>query len=612
MIFTAPHIRLMKRFLFLLIPFTLLRIGFYLYNLNLYKQFTQQEIFESFLLGLRFDLAAICLINIPIILLALLPISNSKFLSFERYLFTSIITVAFLISLIDFELFLFMGKRMSLDLFSISGDIVDQLPQITLHYWYLPLLGCALSVLVYFTDKKLSSIKPLEESWFKRIMGGLLLMGLSFIAIRGGLQHKSINVQTAFVQGKNELGHLVLNTPYHFVRTLKNRRIQKLTFFKTDDEAKSVIVNTRDFRSSFDGKKSANIVLIILESFALEYLEQGYTPFLKELSEQGLFFQRHLANGRRSIESLPSLLCALPALIDDPISKSSFSGNNFECLPKILKGAGYSNVFFHAGARGTMGFEAYTLANGFDRYFSKEDYPDNKDFDGTWGIFDGPFMQFSARKISELKPPFLAGIFTLSSHQPYSIPLEFKSRFPKGSLDIHESIGYTDWALREFFRAAAKEAWFKDTVFILTADHSQKLDSKKYQNLVGYYRVPLVIVGEPLMGMKATAKITHHSDIPHTVLEIVGLNSDGLPMTGASVFSHDPGLALNYADGATYFLARDESILVLSKDGLQSEFSYDWETGQVGPHFPSERKELKAFMQYFINGLINNNLSIYR
>src|SRR5690606_19714250 len=141
---------------------------------------------------------------------------------------------------------------------------------------------------------------------------GVFILGLMFVGIRGGLQHKSINVQTAFTQGKNDLGHLVLNSPYHFLRTLRNDPVRRLSYFTKDDEAMTIILNQRDFRDGIVGKSRANVVIIILESFSSEYVEKGYAPFLSELMKKSVVMDRHLANGRRSIESLPSILCGLP------------------------------------------------------------------------------------------------------------------------------------------------------------------------------------------------------------------------------------------------------------------------------------------------------------
>lgn len=599
---SAQQIRLLKRLLFLLLPYSLLRIGFYFYHLNIYKQFTQEEIFESFLMGIRFDLAAIILVNAVPIFLSFIQTFNHKFITFERVLFILLNTIAFIVAIDDFELFLFMGKRLSLDLFVITDDILAQLPQITMNYWYLPFIAISFGVGFYFFDKKFFVLKERKTTWFSYVSGTLLL-ALFFVGIRGGLQHKSINIQSAFVQGKNELGHLVLNSPYHFLRTLKNEKIKPLKFFASDDEAKNIILNQRDFRDGYQGHKNTNVVLIILESFSSEYLEKGYAPFLSELMKHHTSFGKHLANGRRSIEALPSLLCGLPSLLKEPVSKSVYSGNKFSCFPKILKEAGYTNYFFHAGSRGTMGFESYTLANGFEKYFARDDYGD-KDFDGTWGTFDGPYLQYVVKNINQMKEPFLAGVFTLSSHQPYKIPDEMKNKFPKGNLEIHASIGYTDYALRAFFESAKKEKWFANTVFIITSDHTQKLESKKYQNLVGRYRVPLIVVGGTKIEMN---KVTQHSDIPRTILDLVEVEGD-LPATSISAYSSDNGAAINFADGSTFFLATDNTVYTLDQ-----KYSYDWETGSMKENRElPENPLLKAYLQYFLNGLINNNLSLYR
>ncbi len=598
---SPQQIRLLKRLLFLLIPYSLLRVGFYFYHLSIYKQFTQDEIFESFLMGVRFDIAAIVLVNAVPILLSFIQTFNHRFITFERILFIFLNTAAFIVAIDDYELFLFLGKRLSFDFFVITGDILQQLPQITLNYWYLPLSAIAFGVGFYFFDKKVFSLNERKTTWFSYV-SGLLLLGLFFVGVRGGLQHKSINVQSAFIQGKNELGHLVLNSPYHFLRTLKNPKMKPVRFFAKDDEAKNIILNERDFREGYQGKKNSNVVLIILESFALEYVEKGYAPFLNQLMKENTNFQKHLANGRRSIEALPSILCGLPSLLEEPISKSVYSGNKFSCFPKLLKEAGYTNHFYHAGSRGTMGFEAYTLANGFQKYFSREDYGD-KDFDGTWGVYDLPYLQYVVKNINKMKQPFLASVFTLSSHQPYPIPIEFKGKFPKGTLEIHESIGYTDFALRSFFDAAKKEPWYANTLFIITSDHSQKLETKKFQNLVGRYRVPFVVVGGEKIQVD---KVTQHSDIPKTILDMVEVPGD-VAATSVSAFSGDKGAAINYADGSTYFLATDNKVYTLEKG-----YSYDWETGGMNLDQTNSNLLLKAYLQYFMNGLINNNLSLYR
>ena len=611
MILADRHQRLIKRFLFLLIPYSCLRIGYYLYHLNIYKNFAQNDILQSFLYGIRFDLSAILLLNIPIILFSLFPFRSSKFIVLERWLFVLINSLGFLVSLVDYELCLFMGKRMSFDLFLITDDIVAQLPQLIKYYWYFPLLALVFGFVFYSFDRKYFSIRFKTNSVLIQFLSSVILLGVGFTVIRGGLQHKSINVQSAFIQGQNELGQLVLNTPYHFLRTLKNQSYTKIKYFTKDSDAINVILNRRDFRPIPSSNKRKNVVLIILESFSLEYVENGYAPFLNELKEKSLYYPYHLANGRRSIEVLPSILCGLPSLLNEPISKSIFQSNKFSCMPKILKHSGYTNYFFHGGARGTMGFESFTLANGFDRYFSREDFPEGE-YDGTWGVFDGPYLEFAAKEIGKMPSPFLAGIFTLSSHQPYSVPKSLKEKFRKGNLEIHESIGYADDSLRKFFDSIRGKPWFQNTIFIITADHTSKLESKKYQNLIGHYRVPLLIYSPLGLVTGDTKKVTQHSDIPRTVLGLLGEKGDDLPATSVNLLGQDKGYAFNYDGENEYLLISLDESIALKKSGEQYRFTYDWDSGSLQKIGDSKDQLLKAYLQYFFNGLITNNLSIYR
>lgn len=613
MLLSTFHARLLKRFFFLLVCYSLIRIGFYFYHLNIYKQFHQEDLLQSFVLGIRFDVAAICLVNAPVILLSFLSWRNRIYQGIERFLFVLSNFVAIVISLDDYELFHFMGKRLSFDFFVISDDIVAQLPQIFLNYWYLPIAAMLLCVCLYYIDRKLFRLGPRQSNVYFHVLMSVIIAALSFVGIRGGLQHKSINVQSAFSQGENELGHLVLNSPYHFLRTLKNKSISKISYFKNDKEAIEILLKKRDLRTSKTSSGQKNIVLIIMESFSLEYMEKGFTPFIKELKEKSLYYPYHLANGRRSIEALPSLLCGLPSFIDEPISKSVFQGNNFVCMPKLMKHAGYTNLFFHGGAKGTMGFESYTLAHGFDKYYSRNDYAQGKDFDGHWGIFDGPFFQFFIDELNGTKEPFMAGFFSLTSHQPYSIPAELKNKFPKGSLEIHESIGYADDSLRKFFDRAKNEKWFANTVFIITADHTSKLESKKFQNQIGKYRVPLMFYSpDQSWDGFVTEKVTQHADIPKTILDFAGVGAEEMPATGVSILSGDVGFALNFADSQDYLLVSKDEVLKLTKNGDQKSYRYDWENGTMTTPVNNQDLILKAYLQYFQNGLINNNLSIYR
>ncbi len=606
MVFTKAHKRLLKRLILLLPVYTLIRIGFYLNHQDAFVGVGRENILLSFLLGIRFDIAALCLLNVPVVILSFFNVKNDRFEKIERLLFVFLNAFGIITSINDYELFNFTGKRLSLDFFYIADDILTQLPQIMFYYWHYSFFGFFFLYLFYRFDRKLFPLKISPYNFVSTFVTPFILVALCFVGIRGGLQSKSINVQSAFIQGNNELGQLVLNTPYHFVRTLKSSRINRPHF--VPNEVVPHYVHQTLYPSGVLSKR--NVVLIILESFSLEYIEEGYTPFLSTLIPEGLYFDKHLANGRKSIEALPSILCSIPSLLIEPFSKSTFQGNKITCLPDLLRKAGYTNHFFHAGSRGTMSFDSFVLSHGFDKYFAREDYPLKDDFDGTWGIYDGPYLQYVGDQISKMPEPFMAGVFTLSSHQPYAIPPALKDVFNKGKLEIHESIGYADWALKNFFEYAKKQPWYERTLFVITADHTSKLSSLKFNNLLGNYRVPLLLVAPGHKFEPTPSLVTQHSDIPYTVLDLLGLEADGLSLMGRSAFGKRGQGAFNLIGGNNYIFARTEGLYTSSADGQVTFQTYDWSTGQLGAASPSEDLELKAYLQYFFNSLISNNFKL--
>ncbi|HBK82335.1 MAG TPA: sulfatase, partial [Flavobacterium sp.] len=169
-----------------------------------------------------------------------------------------------------------------------------------------------------------------------------------------------------------------------------------------------------------------NVVVIILESFGSENIQRGQTPFLDSLIRKSLFFENGFANGKLSIDAVPSTLSSIPSLMSSSLITSSYSINKIYGLPKILKGFGYHTAFFHGAFNGSQNFDQYCKVAGFDAYYGKNEYKGPEAFDGKWGIFDEEFFQFYCQKMSQFKQPFFTSIFSISSHNPYKIPERYK------------------------------------------------------------------------------------------------------------------------------------------------------------------------------------------
>ena len=613
---------LLRRLSLILGLYMVLRVVFYLFNYSAFADAGAAETLMAFLHGLRFDVAAIIITNSLFILLSLFPVGNilhPKYQRLLKWVFVLSNAPFIALALVDVEFFDFIGRRSSNELFSITGDILEQIGQLVFHYWYLA-FGF---ILLVFCLMKLYPEAPATPAvtaphWL-RTLRLLLVAAFAVLGIRGGLQLKPLRPSHAFVLEPASLGHLTLNTPFTFIKGIGQAQLEEKHYYSTDEELLSAIpFGPSQFRQPEGEPKRDNIVIIILESFAAEYVGalnqgQGFTPFLDSLATQGVLFQNAFANGRKSIEALPSILAGIPSLMQEPFITSPYQANQYYGLGHILQREGYRTAMFHGAANGTMGFNNFSRSAGLQEYYGLDEYPSNlraTDFDGQWGIFDEPYLQYVSEKLTTFQQPFMATIFTLSSHQPYTIPIQYKGRFPKGELEIHESIGYADHALQEFFETASKAPWYHNTLFIITADHTQKSVAPAYQNELGQYRVPLLLF-HPSKNLSKTntTQITQHTDILLTVVHYLNIPTDKVLPFGRSVLdSTSTGRALLY-NGNSYFLVQQDQVTELTQDDQVHFYTFP-EMVPASPAAAAEQ-QLKAYVQYFRNGMIGNRLYLH-
>ena len=616
-----------RRLYWLIAIYTLQRFLFVYFNFDALRTVPLTGWLLALLDGLRFDLCTIATINTPIIAfhygMGLLlrrrhPNIKSTDNSF-RLLSRLIGTIFFatnmpliIFGIIDSRMFTFTGRRSTLDLFAIMADVQEQALGVMLDYWPLTALSLGLVVTMgWYTWQRDLSQTPWKANRKERVY--LLVWAVvAALLIRGGWQTKPLSPAHAYSHQPVALANAVLNSGITFLRTPWAQNLKPYHDFASMDEVREVLhVNTADGALA-SGK---NVIVIIVESLASEYMGiynqgKGYTPFLDSLASKSVVFQNSFASGRRTIDALPAIFAAIPAWRDQPFITSAYAANQIRPLPRELSKIGYKSAFFHAASTGSMHFDVFSKLAGFDQYFGREDYPDKNQDDGHWGIFDEPFLKFSLEKITEMKPPFLAGIFTLSSHNPFKIPVEHQGKFPKGTLPIHESIGYADYALKEFFKSAAEKSWFKETIFIITGDHTSLSDNPAYGNLSGRYRVPIIFY-EPIgrLPKSMETKVACHIDITPTVFGLLGLEFQVDWLMGGPLF--DPnwsGRFIQYEYGTWFYL--DQSLQLLINDDGRTEFfaandrSLSYKKTNYGD--PGSLNLLKASRQYYVNGLLGN------
>ncbi len=571
---------LLKRLTLILILLSISRLVFYFLN---YSNFSDPGIWETiklFIAGIQYDIATVLAFNILFIILYLLPGSycfHRKFHTIMKILFLVVNGVILASNFADCEYFKFVNKRTTADILPyifLSDDLVTLMPRFIRDFWYLFLIWFStLFALWYFYPKHVKQGKSKQFSWINFIYQGLfsiLLLGVFLIGFRG-VRLKPLRIIDAARYTETKNIPLVLNTPFTILKTIGNNQLTEKNYF-TEQEALLYFNPVKEY-SSDKNFNPQNIVIIILESFSKEYVgalsgNDGYTPFIDSLIQHALVFPNAFANGKRSIEAMPSIIASLPTLMISSYISSGYATNNINSLASLLKIKGYHTSFFHGGSNGTMGFDNFAHAAGIDEYYGMNEYGKNKDFDGNWGIFDEEFLQFYATKLNSFKEPFFSSVFTLSSHHPYTIPKKYKGKFRKGPLKILEAIGYGDFSLKRFFETASEMPWFHNTLFIITADHTSQPISPEYKTNLGEFRVPIIFFHPSDSSLQEKKNlITQQLDIMPSVLDYLDYDEPFISF-GNSVFSsRENHFALNFQNGIYQFIENGYTLLYNQNEG---------------------------------------------
>lgn len=609
-----------KRLFFVLFVYQICRLLFYFFNKNAFEIIST----KVFLGGIFFDLSAIAYINLIFALLHFIPGNFKNKPNYQKLLKISffIINFVFIITnFVDFEYYKFTGRRSTYGMITATGmehEIGDLMFSFLIEFWYLPIIALVLGILFW---RALPNLKPTSEdgsNWSQIAKQSVLFLFLfSFVILlgRGGIQEKPLKIVDAVNYGSINQSALVLNTPFCIIKTIGKKETLESPKYFSETELNQIFNPILEITSTKNPNKK-NVVIIILESFGRENIQRGQTPFLDGLIEKSLFFENGFANGKLSIDAVPSTLSSIPSLMNHSLITSSYSINEVYGLPKILKDNGYQTAFFHGAFNGSQNFDQYCKVAGFDTYYGKNEYVGPEAFDGRWGIFDEEFMQYFSGKMTEFKQPFFNTIFTISSHNPYIIPEKYKGKFPKGTTKIQESIAYADYALKRFFETASQQEWYKNTLFVITADHtSSEPTEKKYKTNVGKFRIPILFFdpSNPSI-IRKNQKNLQQIDIMPSIIDY--LNIDSKMITYGKSYQSEKDFVVYYLDNIYHYISGD---YYLAFDGKKSLGLYNFKNDELLKTnvIQTEKAKttemetfIKAYIQSFNERMIGNKLTL--
>ncbi len=632
----GPSQRVLKIFalVFVVIFFYFLaRVEFLAWNWNMFRAKPFADLLWSLFVGLRFDISAALSVAAPVLLLSFCPWPKAWEKAWQNttWAIFCITQIPFLIlNLVDTEFINFVGRRFTYDTLFIMGEAQGKMAGFVGTYWPLFLVNTLIAIFFAWVAWKVlkksskvvwpSDLAKTAKYWAGHGFICFVAVAISVVGIRGGLQGKPISFVNANVFTAPVLNNLVLNSTFTFIKSYGAEEIKHEKYFADKEEMLKYLDGSLS-GSLLEGKRPKNpqnIVIIILESFGSEYVGphngKSYTPFLDSLMAKSLVFNNAYADGRRSIEGVAAVMAGIPALMSEPFISSHFAVNYFLGLGTLLAPKKYSSAFFHGGHNGTMYFDSFMQSAGVDKYFGSKEYANSADDDGIWGIWDEPFLQFMIKEMDKMPRPFMSSVFTLSSHHPFKVPAQYEGKFQEGPIEILKTVSYTDMALQKFFAEVEKKPWFKDTLFVFTADHTSKHFLPEFENEVGDYRIPLFLY-HPTYKFPAvdTNMVVQQIDILPTLLDFLGLRNKEENFLGSSMFIPGDKDAVAFIDGRYLLFAKDYRIRWAPGRGEPEMFVMTDLAGEHPLTEPVARKEeltkrLKASIQYFNEGMWDNKL----
>lgn len=586
------------------------RLIFFMFNQEFFPNTSILSIASLMWGGLQFDLTAVLYVNSLYILLQLLPLrltANSIYQRICKYIFIVTNSVAIISNMIDVVYYRFTLRRTTslvFKEFSNEQNYGMMVWEFFLDYWYMFIItGMVITGLV--VTYRLVSVRPLliRRGIFYYPTALVIMAAVVpfFIAgVRGGFAHSTrpitISNATEYI---NNLGEeaIVLNTPFSIIRTIGTEPLERMNYFSEEELEKIYSPIHKPAGDSLMRKK--NVVVIIWESLGSEYIgkynigreKDNFTPFLDSLLGHSLYFTNSVANGKKSIDAMVSVFASIPSLLR-PFILTPYSHNNIPSLPKLLADEGYQTSFFHGAPNGSMGLLAFSKKLQIANYYGKTQYDDwrsgNNDFDGMWGVWDAKFMEYFSYEINRMKEPFFASIFTVTSHHPFKVPQEFEGKFPSGGVQMHPVIGYTDYAMREFFARAKTEDWYKNTIFVITGDHPNQSKYPLYHTLAKQNAVPIIIFDPSSDKEDRREMVAGQIDIFPTVLSYLNYNKP--------YFSF--GQDLLNSNGENFTVTNNGSYVVHYKNGVTPLENKATRTDTL----------IKAFVQQFNNRMLDDKL----
>jgi phosphoglycerol transferase MdoB-like AlkP superfamily enzyme len=563
-----------------------------------------QVLAGTFFHGIKLDISATAYI-MAIPMLILIPgiwLKGEWFRHFVRYYTWIILLISSLIIAGDSTLYSYWGFRMDYTPLLYLITPKDAAASITTGQIIVFCVTVILLPMVFgllynrLIDRRFSESKITRYKLPVSLIFIILFCSL-IIPLRGGFGLAPINAGTVYFSDNMFANHSAINVVWNVGGSYFNRK-PSVNPYSYGDLNRSVALRDSltvksDTSLRIISPAKPNIMLIILESFGNLLVgplggDTTTTPNINRLCREGLLFTDFYASGNRTDKALPAILAGYPAQPAVSVIKDPKKTQSMTSLVKILNGSGYTSSFWYGGDINFANFNSFLISSGFSQIITMDNF-DPSDYNSKWGVHDHVLFKAMQDSMEKIREPFFRVVLTLSSHEPFDVPMQPVFDGKDDLSKFRNSVYYTDRTIGNFIAWAKTTDWWKNTLVILVADHCRRnsVDDLVYSQNI--FRIPMIWIGGALeSGGKRIEKLGTQVDIPVTLL-------NQLELPGEFPFGKD---LLSDKSNSFAFYVFNEGFAFITDS---SAVIYDHKLGapvlKTGPGADTNETLGKAFLQ---------------
>jgi len=460
------------------------------------------------------------------------------------------------------------------------------------------------SFFIYFYNRLINRLFSNFERiryWLPGILFFMVLWGALIIPIRGGFGVAPINAGAVYFSEKMFLNHTAINAVWNVGCSAFAQNPVKNPYEFGDLSIAKSVVDTLTVKNGISEKilntSRPDIMIIVLESFS-GYLigplggDSTVTPNVNRYIKEGILFSGFFASGTRTDKAMPAILDGYPAQPAQSIIKEPKKSQSLPSLVKILIENGYNSAFWYGGEINFANFNSFVIGSGFTSIITRNNFnPEN--YNSKWGVHDHILFKALEDSMKAVKEPFFKVVLTLSSHEPFDVPMEPVFKGSDVVTEYKNAVYYADKSLGSFLDWAKSTDWWKNTLIIMVADHAARITNDMPNYGQNVFKIPMLWIGGAVSkrGLRIE-KLGSQVDIPITLLNQLGL-------TGNFPFSKD--LLSNYSKSFAFYTYNEGFGFITDSSAVSFDLKSKTPVLTEGKDPESAERKGKAYLQVLFN-----------